>query len=119
MTVPGEASFWDLAEPLLAGPGVERSTMMGLPCLRLSGAFFASFDRRTGDLLIKLTQPRVDELIASGQAVPFAPAGRRFREWAAVPEMRSEGWQSLLDEALQFASDRPPARKRRRAGPRG
>ena len=111
---PGEASFWNLAEPLLAGTEVERSTMMGLPCLRLSGAFFASFDRRTGALLIKLTEPRADELVASGQAVPFAPAGRRFREWVAVPEGRSEGWQSLLDEALQLASDRPPARKRRR-----
>ena len=42
--------------------------MMGLPCLRLDGAFFASFDRRTGNLLIKLTEPRVDELVASGQA---------------------------------------------------
>ena len=114
----GEACFWDLAEPLLAGPGVERSTMMGLPCLRLDGAFFASFDRRTGDLLIKLTEPRVDELVASGQADPFAPAGRRFREWAAVPEGRSEGWQALLDEALQVASDRPPARKRRRRADR-
>jgi hypothetical protein len=109
----GEAAFCELAEPLLAGPGVERSTMMGLPCLRLAGAFFASCDRRTGDLLIKLTEPRVDELVASGQAVAFAPAGRRLREWAAVPEGRSQGWQALLDEALQVASDRPPARWRR------
>ena len=117
MTVPetpGEACFWHLTEPLLAAPGVERSTMMGLPCLRLDGAFFASFDRRTGDLLVKLTEPRVDELVDSGQADPFAPAGRRFREWAAVPERRSEGWPALLDEALQVACDRPPVRKRRR-----
>jgi len=116
---PEEACFWNLAEPLLARIGVERSTMMGLPCLRFSGTFVASFDRRTGNLLIKLTESRVDELVGSGQAVPFAPAGRRFREWAAVPEGRSEGWRPLLDEALQAASDRSPARKQRRRGPRG
>ncbi len=121
MTVPetlGEACFWNLAAPLLAAPGAERSTMMGRPCLRLDGAFFASFDRRTGNLLVKLTEPRVDELVDSGQAVAFAPAGRRFREWAAVPEGRSEGWPALLDEALQVACDRPPARKRRRRADR-
>jgi hypothetical protein len=88
---PGEAFFQTLAEPLLAMPEVERSTMMGLPCLRLGGAFFASFDRRSGALLIKLAEPRASELVASRQAVPFAPAGRRFREWAAVPEGKSEG----------------------------
>ena len=60
--------------------------MMGLPCLRWNGAFFASCDRRTGDLLVKLAESRVDELVASGRANSFAPAGRRFREWAAVPD---------------------------------
>ena len=70
--LPGEAKFWDLAEPLLVRPEVTRSTMMGLPCLRWNGAFFASCDRRTGDLLIKLAETRVDELVAAEQAKPFA-----------------------------------------------
>jgi hypothetical protein len=101
-TTPGEARFWDLAEPLLARPGVERSTMMGLPCLRVHGAFFASCDRRSGDLLVKLPAARVDQLVGSGRAHAFAPAGRRFREWAAVPPERSRSWRQLLDEALAF-----------------
>lgn len=46
--------FWASAEPFLALSGVSRSTMMGLPCLRTDGRFFASYDRRTGDLLVKL-----------------------------------------------------------------
>ena len=66
--LPGEARFWDLAEPLLGRADVTRSTMMGLPCLRWNGAFFASCDRRTGDLLVKLAESRVDELVASGRA---------------------------------------------------
>jgi hypothetical protein len=105
--LPGEARFWDVAEPLLARAEVTRSTMMGLPCLRWNGAFFASCDRRTGDLLVKLPELRVDELVTSGRANSFAPAGRRFREWAAVPEDRSRTWKSLLHEALEFAIDHP------------
>jgi hypothetical protein len=100
--IDGEARFWDLAEPLLARPGVERSTMMGLPCLRIHGSFFASCDRRTGDLLVKLPEQRVDELVADGRAQAFAPAGRRFRQWAAIPPARSRTWRRLLDDALAF-----------------
>ncbi len=34
-----EHRFWSLADPLLDRPTVTRSTMMGLPCLRVDGAF--------------------------------------------------------------------------------
>ncbi len=116
MTTPdAEHRFRDLTEPLLAAAGVERSTMMGLPCLRLHGAFFASFDRRTGNLLVKLTEPRVDELIAAFRAEPFAPAGRRFRAWAAIPDHHR--WTALLDDALTIAAGAPantPGRARTR-----
>ena len=30
-----EELFWDLVEPMYADPAVQRSTMMGLPCVRL------------------------------------------------------------------------------------
>ena len=66
------------------------------------GAFFASCDRRTGDLLVKLPETRVDELVADGLAHAFAPAGRRFREWAAIAPGRSRTWRRRLDEALAF-----------------
>jgi hypothetical protein len=99
-----DTRFAELAEPLLAAPEVTRSTMMGLPCLRRNGAFFAALDRRTGALLIKLSRVRVDELLGSGTAEPFAPAGRRFRQWAAVPPQRADSWPALLDEALRAAS---------------
>jgi hypothetical protein len=99
-----EANFWALAQPLLTAATVTRSTMMGLPCLRASGRFFASFDRRTAALLVKLPAARVDELIQSGEAEPFAPSGRRFREWASIDSDRPEIWSALLDEALAFAA---------------
>ena len=103
-----ELRFWELAEPLLIQPGVSRSTMMGLPCLRVNGQFFASSDRRTGDLLVKLPEARVEALVSNGTAHAFAPAGRRFREWAAVPFSASRSWRKLLDEALAHVSAQPP-----------
>ena len=102
MTAGGDR-FAELAEPLLATAGVTRSTMMGLPCLRREGAFFAAWDRGTGALLVKLAPTRVDELLAAGAAEPFAPAGRRFRQWVAVPSQRERSWPGLLHEALEFA----------------
>ena len=59
MTIDGEARFWALADPLLAQAGVTRSTMMGYPCLRLHGDFFACLDRRDGALVIKLDEAQV------------------------------------------------------------
>jgi hypothetical protein len=98
-----EDRFWELAEPLLlTRVGVTRSTMMGFPCLRVNGGFFASFDRKNGHLVVKLPAERVAELVATGAAFPFAPAGRVFREWAAISSSASERWPRLLDEALAF-----------------
>lgn len=116
---PGEKRFWALAARLLDQPGVTRSTMMGFACLRLDGDFFATCDHRTGDLVVKLDQPRVTALLESGTAEPFAPNGRRFREWVSIPVEAHRRWGRLLDEALERAAARkstavaPPRRRRR------
>jgi hypothetical protein len=101
--VNGEELFWELAEPLLADPTITRSTMMGFPCLRLNGRYFASVDRTTQALLVKLAADRVSALIARGGGEPFAPAGRVFREWVALPRTDRRRWRTLLNEAKQFA----------------
>ena len=89
----GEELFWQLAHDLLSETGVTRGTMMGYPCLRSDGAFFACVERGTGHLVAKLPSPRVRKLVASGRAISYAPNGRIFKEWAAV-----------LDEARRFVS---------------
>jgi len=81
--------------------------MMGLPCLRVNGSFFASSDRRTGNLLVKLPEARVSALVRAGRAEPFAPAGRTFRQWAAIPDQRARTWRALLDEALAYVNTLP------------
>ncbi len=98
-----EALFWELAQQLLAEPGVTPGTMMGYPCLRANGAFFACVERATGHLIVKLPARRVSELTATGQALPFAPNGRAFREWAAFPVADPVEWRALLAEARDFA----------------
>jgi len=99
-----EAQFWRLAEPLLDTAAATRSTMMGLPCLRVGGAFFASWDRSNGALLVKLPEAEVDQLVAAGTARPFSPAGRRFRQWASIPPDAGDAWVALLDRALRYVS---------------
>jgi len=98
-----ETLFWELAQQLLTEPGVTQSTMMGYPCLRADGAFFACVERTTGHLIVKLPARRVSELTARGQALPFAPNGRTFREWAAFPVADPAEWRALLTEARRFA----------------
>jgi hypothetical protein len=102
MTAGGEELFWELVEPMYADPAVTRSTMMGLPWL--GGRFFASLDRRTGPLLVKLAGVRVAEMVAAGPGEPFAPAGRTFREWVAIPPSASDRWGELLAEAKAHAA---------------
>jgi hypothetical protein len=77
----GEDLFWELAAPLMTDAAVTRWTMMGFPCLRYRGRFFASTDRSTGALLVKLPAARVTELIAAEHGQPFAPG------WAHLPRM--------------------------------
>jgi hypothetical protein len=97
-----ETLFWELAQQLLAEPGVTQGTMMGYPCLRSNGAFFACVERATGHLIVKLPAHRVSELAAAGQVRPFAPNGRTFREWAAFPVADPAEWRALLAEARSF-----------------
>lgn len=97
-----EALFRELAQQLLAEPAVTQGTMMGYPCLRVNGAFFACVERATGHLIVKLPADRVSELVAAGEALPFAPNGRTFREWAAFPHPDPGEWRALLAEAREF-----------------
>jgi hypothetical protein len=98
-----EGLFWELAQQLLAEPGITEGSMMGYPCLRAHGAFFACVERATGHLIVKLPADRVSKLVATGQALPFAPNGRTFREWAAFGVADPGEWRALLAEAREFA----------------
>ncbi|WP_420627426.1 hypothetical protein [Candidatus Leptofilum sp.] len=94
--------FWDLATPLLNDDSVTKSTMMGFPCLRVNGDFFASVHHKTGDLIVKLPAERVLDLIETEVGEPFAPNGRRFKEWVSIPNRDTDLWQQLISAARAF-----------------
>src|SRR5688500_8403556 len=94
----------ELTDDLLYDPAVGRSTMMGYPCVRRAGSFFASFDTKTEALVVKLPRERVAEVVADGTGEPFAPNGRVFREWVRLPEPDPNVWERLLAEARDFAA---------------
>ena len=96
--------FWNLAEPMLATGQAERGTMMGFACLRSRGQFFASLERGSNNLIVKVPANRVNELVANGQAQNFAPNGRVFREWALVDQVDEARWAALLQEAYAFVT---------------
>jgi TfoX/Sxy family transcriptional regulator of competence genes len=94
----------ELTDDLLYDPAVGRSTMMGYPCVRRVGRYFASFDTKTESLVVKLPSTRVVELIGDGTGEPFAPNGRVFREWVTIPVPDHVVWEQLLAEARDFAA---------------
>ncbi|MBQ1093328.1 MmcQ/YjbR family DNA-binding protein [Streptomyces sp. B93] len=99
--------FTRTSRSALARSDVATGTMMGFPCLRVAGGFFASCDRRSGDLIVKLPRERVQELIEAGVGSPFAPAGRTFREWVLVSDRDETLWVDLIDEARVFVAKEP------------
>ena len=97
--------FWDLIEEFMAAdPRVSEGTIMGGRCARVDGEFLALAGFKEAGLVVKLPRERVDELIASGEAQPFAPAGRVFREWASVPARDESRWRELLAEGIAFVA---------------
>ena len=94
--------FWKTAGALMNRADINEGTLMGFPCLRVGGEFFATCDHRSGDLIVKLPRTRVQGLIADGMGEPFAPAGRVFKEWVLVKKRDAKYWLELLDEAIAF-----------------
>ena len=110
---PARKLYDDLTDDLLYDPAVGRSTMMGHPCVRRAGRFFASFDPKGDCLVVKLPAEQVETLIDQGTGEPFAPNGKVFHEWVAIPTPHPSGWARLLAEAFDFAG---PAQQQVRRG---
>lgn len=95
--------FWDIAGELIAAdPRLVEGSIMGQPCLRLGKEFVAMPEHNANRMIVKLESNRVDELVNAGVAESFAPAGKVFKEWAAVADHSQ--WRGLLQEAAAKAA---------------
>lgn len=102
---PSTRLFWELAAELQArDPRVVEGTIMRGACLRVGEEFLALPDFKGSGMVVKLTRERVEELIEQGVGEPFAPAGRTFKEWVALPDPDRARWAALLDEGVSLAS---------------
>ncbi len=107
MATTDEAMFWELIEELqLEDPRVEEGTIMGGRCARVAGEFLGLVDFKGSGLVVKLPRSRVQELIGQGIGQPFAPAGKVFKEWVAVPQRDRRRWRALLREGIAFVAPR-------------
>jgi hypothetical protein len=93
-----------LDDELIAAGAAQEGTIMGTRCLRAEGEFVAMVFHKTDQLIVKLPSERVIELIAAGDGLSFAPAGRVFKEWLAVETVAEELWRALLDEGRDFVA---------------
>lgn len=100
------AFFWDVAVALLVQSEVTKSTMMGFPCLRTNGDYFASAHHKDGDLIVKLDKDRVTAMIEAGEGEAFAPNGRRFKEWIRIVDRDEARWETLMREAKGFVESK-------------
>ncbi len=110
---PNEAAFWELiAELEREDRRVQEGTIMGGRCARVQGEFLALVDYKNSGLVVKLPRGRVAQLIEDGLGRPFAPAGKVFGEWVAIPTLDRRRWRSLLKESISFvAPDGAPAKR--------
>ena len=98
-----ESLFWELAAELQAEDDrVVEGTIMNGRCLRVGKEFLALADFKGSGMVVKLPKARVADLIESGVGLPFAPAGKVFKEWVAIPDADRGLWRALLDEGVAF-----------------
>ena len=103
--LPPAERYEDLVDELVGQDGVtppQGGAGFGRSALRFNGKIFAMFVR--GQLVLKLPEDRVDDLIAAGHGDRFdANKGTPMREWLSLDPGSDAPWLPLAHEALSFA----------------
>jgi hypothetical protein len=105
--------YEDLVDELVGQDGVtppQGGAGFGRSALRFNGKIFAMFVR--GQLVLKLPEDRVDDLIAAGHGERFdANKGTPMREWLSLDPGSDAPWPPLAHEALSFARSQSGRRR--------
>jgi len=92
-----------VVETTLKDHKVTQSKMFGSRGLRIGGKVFAMLYK--GKLVVKLSQDRVNSLLASGDGKRFDPGhGRVMKEWVAIKPFSKDEWLDLANEAKDFVA---------------
>lgn len=74
----------------------------GSSALKVNGRIFAMLTPASR-FIVKLPRRRVQELVESGEGLPFdAGKGRPMNEWVIIQPASSVEWTSIAEEALAF-----------------
>jgi hypothetical protein len=101
----GDAGFQSVTDAFTADCTVSRGGPkgFGVGALKVNGKIFAMMSAK-GQFVVKLSQTRVDALVASGEGVRFEPRpGRPMKGWLAVGS-RQKMWIELAREAYRFVN---------------
>lgn len=104
--------FDPIAEGFLTRDGVDIGQMFASEGLRIRGKIFA-FVSMDGGLMIKVPEPRTQELIAAGDGERMVMRGSPMREWVIVPATRPA--LGRVDGGGLRLRELDHARRRRRA----
>ncbi|MDP3967418.1 MAG: hypothetical protein Q8Q02_03995 [Nocardioides sp.] len=81
-------------------PGESPGPWDGL-ALSTAGRVFAVLV--SDQLVVRLTEERVEALVAAGGALPFTDADQTVPGWAALPLEQNATWEEHAREALELA----------------
>lgn len=102
-----EECYAKLVQTFLSQPNVTQEGQgFGSSALKVRGKIFAMLVR--GRLVVKLSQHRVDALIASEVGERYDPRrdGRLMKEWLSLASISEEDWLSYAREALEFVASK-------------
>lgn len=88
------------AHLLESDPEVERGRMFNAEGLKAGGKFFAFVVE--GDLVVKVPEARVGELIEAGEGRPFGPGDRTMREWVRLSPPDVAACEAYVAEARSY-----------------
>ena len=92
----------DVSSEFLGRPGVAWGRMFSGQGLGVRGKIFAVASRH-GGLMVKIPEPRADELVAAGTVERVVMRGREMREWVAMPIGAGyDAWRDLVGEAHAY-----------------
>ena len=96
-----------LVQTFLSQPNVvQEGKGFGASALKVKGKIFAMLVREK--LVVKLSQSRVDVLVAAGEGERFDPRhdGRLMKEWLVVASKSEQVWLAYAKEAMEFVGSK-------------